>query len=167
MELILLQRIEKLGQMGDIVKVKPGFGRNFLLPTGKAVRATAENIEDFKQKKSQIEANNLRLKKEAEVVAEKLQGLEVVVLRSAGETGHLYGSIRPQDIVEQIKKQGFSVDRSQVCLTHPLKVLGIHKLRIVLHSEVSVEIYVNVALTQEEAHMQSQARLKGQSTSQS
>ncbi len=154
MELILLQRVEKLGQMGDVVKVKPGYGRNFLLPRGKAIRATQEKIEEFKTKRSHLEANNLKLKKEAEAVAEKMRGLSLVILRSAGESGHLYGSIRSQDIVEGVSSQGFTISRSQVILDHPIKTLGIHKIRIALHPEVSVYAQVNIALTEEEAKTQ-------------
>ncbi|GAO98835.1 50S ribosomal protein L9 [Caedimonas varicaedens] len=158
MELILLQRVEKLGQMGDVVKVKPGYGRNFLLPRGKAIRATQEKIEEFKTKRSQLEANNLKLKKEAEAVAEKMRGLSLVILRSAGESGHLYGSIRSQDIVEGVSSKGFTISRSQVILDHPIKTLGIHKIRIALHPEVSVYAHVNIALTEEEAKTQEIAR---------
>lgn len=154
MELILLQRVEKLGQMGDVVKVKPGYGRNFLLPRGKAVRATQEKIEEFKTKRTQLEANNLNLKKEAEAIAEKMQGLSLIILRSAGESGHLYGSIRPQDIVEGISAKGFTISRSQVILDHPIKTLGIHRVRIALHPEVSIYAQVNIALTEEEAKAQ-------------
>lgn len=160
MEVILLQRVEKLGQMGDVVKVKPGYGRNFLLPRGKAVRATQEKIEEFKTKRAQIEAQNLKLKEEAEAIAEKIQGVELVILRSAGESGHLYGSIRPQDIMEGIIAKGFTVDRSQVILDHPLKMLGLHKVRVALHPEVSVYVHVNVALTEEEAQAQSSVRAR-------
>ena len=151
MEVILLQRVEKLGQIGDIVKVKRGYGRNFLLPGGKAVCATQEKIEEFKAKRIQIEAQNLKLKQEAEVVAERMQGLELVILRSAGENGHLYGSIRSQDIAEGIVAKGFSIERTQVILDHPLKTLGRHKVRVSLHPEVSVYVHVNVVISEQEA----------------
>ena len=154
MEVILLQRVEKLGQMGDVVKVKPGYGRNYLLPLGKAARATREKIEEFKQKRVELEAHNLTMKREAEQVAEKMKDLSVVVLRSAGENGHLYGSIRVQDIAEGITNKGFTVNRTQVILEHPIKTLGLHKVRVNLHPEVFISVLVNVALTDEEAERQ-------------
>jgi large subunit ribosomal protein L9 len=151
MEVILLQRVEKLGQMGDIVKVKPGYGRNFLLPRGKAVRATPEKVEEFKSKRAQLEATSLKQRKEAEEIAARMKGISIILLRSAGENGHLYGSIRVQDIVEGLADKGLTITRSQVILDHPIKNLGLHKVRVSLHPEVSIHVQVNVALTEEEA----------------
>ena len=154
MEVILLQRVEKLGQMGDVVKVKPGYGRNYLLPLGKAARATQEKIEKFKQKRVELEAHNLTMKREAEQISEKMTDLSLVVLRSAGENGYLYGSIRVQDISAAITSKGFKVNRTQVVLDHPIKTLGLHRVRVHLHPEVSIFVLVNVALTDEEAERQ-------------
>jgi large subunit ribosomal protein L9 len=151
MEVILLQRVEHLGQMGDIVRVKPGYARNFLLPKGKAERATTTKIEEFKQKRAQLEAHNLHLKKEAEAVAAKMKGLSVIILRQAGENGLLYGSVRPQDIAESVTAAGFTVTRSQAVLSTPIKALGLHQVQIALHPEVSEAVIINVAQTQEEA----------------
>lgn len=151
MDVLLTQRVEKLGQMGDVVNVKMGYARNFLLPKGKAIRATKEKIEEFNAKKAQYEAQNLQLKIEAETIAEKMQGLSVIIISSAGDNGHLYGSIRAQDIVEAVKEKGFTINRNQVILSHPIKNLGLHPVRLSLHSEVSLFIKVNVALTEEEA----------------
>lgn len=158
MEVILLQRVEHLGQMGDIVRVKPGYARNFLLPKGKAERATTAKIEEFKQKRSQLEAHNLQLKKEAEAVAAKMKGLSIIVLRQAGDNGLLYGSVRPQDISEAVTAAGFTVTRSQAVLSAPIKALGLHQVQIALHPEISETIIVNVAQTQEEAIAQAKPK---------
>ncbi len=151
MEVILLQRVEHLGQMGDIVRVKPGYARNFLLPKGKAERATADKVEEFKKKRAQLEAHNLQLKKEAEAVAAKMKGLSIIILRQAGENGLLYGSVRPQDIAEAVTAAGFTVTRSQAIMSAPIKALGLHQVQIALHPEVSEAVILNIAQTQEEA----------------
>jgi large subunit ribosomal protein L9 len=153
-ELILLQRVEKLGQMGEIVKVKPGFARNFLLPQKKALRATTENRAFFDGQKAQLEAQNLRRKEEAERVAERVTGLSVVIVRQAGESGSLYGSVSSRDIAEATTAGGLTVDRSQVVLNHPIKTLGLTHVRIALHPEVSLMVTVNVARSVEEAERQ-------------
>ncbi len=158
MEVILLQRVEHLGQMGDIVRVKPGYARNFLLPKGKAERATATKIEEFKQKRAQLEAHNLQLKKEAEAVAAKMHDLSIIILRQAGENRLLYGSVRPQDIAEAVTAAGFTVTRTQAILSTPIKALGLHQVHIALHPEVSVAIVVNIAQTQEEALAQASSK---------
>lgn len=154
MEIILLERIEALGQMGEVVKVKPGFARNFLLPQKKALRATKDNLAYFEKQRAQLEAQNLKRRKDAESVAGKLEGLQVVILRQAGETGQLYGSVATRDVAEAVTKAGFTVDRRQVLLDQPIKTLGIVKTRVALHPEVIVGISVNVAQSEEEAAMQ-------------
>ena len=154
MEVILLERVRKLGFMGDVVTVKPGFARHFLLPKGKALRATKENLSFFEKQKKQYEANNLKLKSEAESLAKKMTGAKLVLIRHAGESGHLYGSVASRDIVEAVEKAGFSIDRSQVTLDHPIKDLGIHSVSIALHPEVEVEVSLNVAKSEEEAALQ-------------
>ncbi|MGN6670879.1 MAG: 50S ribosomal protein L9, partial [Candidatus Nucleicultricaceae bacterium] len=146
-----LQRVERLGQMGDIVKVKPGYARNFLIPQNVAVRATAEKIEEFKTKKAQLEAQNLKLKEEAQAVAGKMDGLVVVIVRQAGESGQLYGSVRSLDVSEAITKAGFTTKSSQVKIPDPVKTLGVHYVRVILHPEVEIEVGINVALSEEEA----------------
>jgi large subunit ribosomal protein L9 len=154
MEIILLERIEALGQMGEVVKVKPGFARNFLLPQKKALRATKDNLAYFEKQRAQLEAQNLKHRKDAESVAGKLEGLQVVILRQAGESGQLYGSVATRDVAEAVTKAGFTVDRRQVLLDQPIKTLGIVKTRVALHPEVIVGISVNVAQSEEEAAMQ-------------
>jgi large subunit ribosomal protein L9 len=154
MDVILLQRVERLGQMGDIVKVKPGYARNFLIPQNVAVRATADKIEEFKSKKAQLEAQNLKLKQEAQAVAAKMDGLVVVIVRQAGESGQLYGSVRSSDVSEAATKAGFTTLSSQVKIPSPIKILGLHPVRVVLHPEVEVEVRLNVALSEEEAATQ-------------
>jgi large subunit ribosomal protein L9 len=153
-ELILLERVEKLGQMGQVVKVKPGFARNYLLPQKKALRATKENLAYFDTQRAQLEVNNLKRKGEAEEVGAKIEGLTVVLVRQAGENGQLYGSVSSRDISDAVTAAGFTVDRQQVVLDRPIKTLGIHPLRVALHPEVSVAIRVNVAQSEEEARMQ-------------
>lgn len=154
MQVVLLERVEKLGQMGDVVRVKDGFARNFLLPQKKALRATKANIERFESQRAQLEARNLELKKEAEQVHAKLSGQAFVVLRQAGETGILYGSVSTRDIATAVTEGGFSAARNQVILDRPIKVIGLHEIRLVLHPEVSATITINVARTEEEAERQ-------------
>ncbi|MBV9859758.1 MAG: 50S ribosomal protein L9 [Alphaproteobacteria bacterium] len=155
-DLILLERVEKLGQMGQIVKVKPGYARNYLLPQKKALRATKANLAYFDTQRVQLEAANLQRKSEAGEVGEKLEGLTVVLVRQAGESGQLYGSVSARDIAEAVTKAGFTVERRQVVLDRPIKTLGLHPVRIALHPEVSVGITANVAQSEEEARMQAQ-----------
>ena len=153
-ELILLERVEKLGQMGQRVKVKPGFARNYLLPQKKALRATKENLAYFETQRAQLEANNLQRRAEASEIGAKLEGLSVVLVRQAGESGQLYGSVSARDIADAVTKAGFTIERPQVALDRPIKNLGMHQLRIVLHPEVSVAVTANVAQSTEEAAMQ-------------
>jgi len=153
-DLILLERVEKLGQMGQRVKVKPGFARNYLLPQKKAMRATKENLAYFESQRAQLEANNLHRKSEATEIGAKLEGLSVILVRQAGEGGQLYGSVSVRDIAEAVSGAGFTIEKSQVVLERPIKNLGLHSLRIVLHPEVSVAITANVARSAEEAEMQ-------------
>lgn len=154
MEVILLQRVPKLGQMGETVRVKDGYARNFLLPGGKALRATEANKKRFEGQKAELEARNLELKGEASKVAEKLEGQSVIIIRQAGETGHLYGSVATRDIADALSAEGFKVSRNQVVLTKPIKTLGLHSLPVHLHPEVDVSIVVNVARSPEEAERQ-------------
>ncbi len=151
MDVILLERIESLGQMGDVVKVKPGFARNFLLPKKKALRATKENREVFEKRRSQLEADNLKRKEEAEKVGSKLNGLKVAIVRQAAETGALYGSVTLRDIADEITSAGFTVQKSQVMLGQPIKSTGVHDVKISLHPEVKVSVTVTVARSTEEA----------------
>jgi large subunit ribosomal protein L9 len=153
-EVVLLERVEKLGQMGQVVKVRPGFARNFLLPQKKALRATKENLAYFETRKTQLVAQNLERKGEAEQIAKTLDGVIVVVIRQAGESGQLYGSVTARDISDAVTKAGFTVGRSQIVLEKPIKTLGLHKQRVVLHPEVAVTVTVNVAQSPEEAEMQ-------------
>ncbi len=151
MEVILLERVAKLGQIGDVVRVKDGFARNFLLPQGKALRATKGNKTKFEAMKAQLEARNLELKGEAHKVGEKLDGQSFVVLRQASETGQLYGSVSARDLVSILGQGGFTVDRSPIAIHAPIKTLGLHKVPVVLHPEVEVAVTVNVARSAEEA----------------
>jgi large subunit ribosomal protein L9 len=153
-EVILLQRVEKLGQMGEVVKVKPGFARNYLLPQKKALRATKENRARFEQQRIELEAQNLKRREEAQRVAERVTGLSVVVIRQAGEAGNLYGSVSARDIAEACTAAGLSIARPQVALEHPIKTLGLSEVRIILHPEVSIFVTVNVARSPEEAERQ-------------
>jgi large subunit ribosomal protein L9 len=153
-DLILLERVEKLGQMGQRVKVKPGFARNYLLPQKKALRATKENLAYFESQRAQLEANNLHRKSEAAEVGGKLEGLSVILVRQAGESGQLYGSVSARDIAEAVSAAGFTIEKRQVVLERPIKNLGLHSVRIVLHPEVSVGITANVAQSAEGAEMQ-------------
>jgi large subunit ribosomal protein L9 len=154
-ELILLQRVEKLGQMGDIVRVKPGYARNFLLPQKKALRASKQNRERFETQRAQLEAQNLRRREEAERIAERVGGLTVIIIRQAGESGSLYGSVSARDIAEGCTDAGLTINRSQVVLEHPIKTLGLSQVRVALHPEVSIPVTVNVARSPEEAERQS------------
>ncbi|WP_342237268.1 50S ribosomal protein L9 [Inquilinus sp. OTU3971] len=156
MEIILLERVEKLGQIGDVVKVKPGFARNYLLPQKKALRATKANLAVFEKQRAQIEANNLEAKGEAETVASRMDDVQIVVIRQAGDTGQLYGSVSARDIADALTENGYTVSRGQVAIEHPIKTLGLEKVRIRLHPEVSVIVTVNVARSAEEAEMQRQ-----------
>lgn len=158
MQVILLERVAKLGQMGDVVKVKDGYARNFLLPQGKALRASEENLKAFEARKAQLEAKNLETRKEAEKVAEKLEGQVFVILRSASDSGALYGSVTTRDAAQAATEAGFTVDRRQVVLSRPIKELGLHEIRIDLHPEVSVNVKLNVARTLEEAELQASGK---------
>jgi len=154
MDVILLERIAKLGQMGDTVKVKDGFARNYLLPQGKALRANKANLAVFDSQRVELEARNLERKSEAEGVHEKLNGNSYVVIRSAGETGQLYGSVTTRDVTETLDAEGFKVARNQVSLTSPIKLIGFHSINISLHPEVDTIITLNVARSDDEAKLQ-------------
>jgi large subunit ribosomal protein L9 len=154
MEVILLERIEKLGRIGEVVKVKPGYARNFLLPQKKALRATEANRARFEQQRHQIEANNLKRRQEAESVSGKVDGLNVVLVRQAGENGQLFGSVSPRDIAEAVSAKGVTIDRRQVVLDKPIKSLGLFPVRVALHPEVIVTVTANVAKSEEEAEIQ-------------
>ena len=154
MEVILLERVAKLGQMGETVRVKDGYARNFLLPGNKALRATEANKKRFEGQKVQLEARNLEMKSEAAKVAETLEGKTFIIIRQAGETGYLYGSVATRDIADALTADGFKVTRNQVVLTTPIKALGLHKLPIHLHPEVEVMVVINVARSPEEADRQ-------------
>lgn len=158
MEVILLERIERLGQMGDVVRVKPGYARNFLLPRKKALRKTKDNLAHFESQRGELEATNLKRRSEAEAVAKKTDGMQVILVRQASDTGQLYGSVRPRDVADAIIAEGVKVERSQVKLDIPIKTLGLHKLRVALHPEVSVNIVVNVARSQDEAKLQAEGK---------
>jgi large subunit ribosomal protein L9 len=155
MQVILLERIAGLGQMGDVVRVKDGFGRNFLLPRGKALRANEGNRKQFEAQRSQLEARNLERKSEAAAVAEKLDGKSFVVVRQAGETGQLYGSVNTRDLADVITAAGFSVARNQIGLNQPIKTIGLHKVAVNLHPEVATTVTINVARSADEAERQS------------
>jgi large subunit ribosomal protein L9 len=158
MEIILLERVAKLGQMGDVVRVRDGYGRNFLLAQGKALRATKENIARFETERAQIEVRNLDSRKEAEAVAGRLEGQTFVVLRSASEAGALYGSVTSRDVAEAATLAGFSVERRQIVIDRPVKELGLHPLVVALHPDVSANITLNVARSAEEAALQASGR---------
>ncbi len=157
MQVILLERIEKLGQMGDVVTVKPGFARNYLLPQKKALRATADNRAYFQAKRAELEARNLERKQEAERAARKIEGMTVTMIRQAGETGQLYGSVTARDIADALGEQGAQIERGQVDLGRQIKTVGLHPVTIRLHPEVSLEVTVNVARSQGEADSQLEA----------
>jgi large subunit ribosomal protein L9 len=154
MEVILLERVAKLGQMGDVVRVKTGYARNFLLPQGKALRSNAESRKRFDREKTQLEARNLEARTEAQAVAGKLTGQTFIVIRQAGETGQLYGSVSTRDIAETASAGGFSVERRQVRLDRAIKAIGLHQVMITLHPEVEVPISINVARSADEAERQ-------------
>jgi large subunit ribosomal protein L9 len=154
MEIILLERVDKLGQMGDVVRVKDGYARNFLLPQKKALRATKANKERFDEQRAQLEAQNLKRRSEAEAVSGKMGGLTVTLLRQAGETGLLYGSVSARDISDAVTAAGFTVGRQQVLIAAPIKTLGIHQVKLALHPEVTVGVGVNVARSEAEAGVQ-------------
>lgn len=154
MEIILLERIRHLGQMGEVVKVKPGYARNFLLPQGKALRANKENLAYFEAQKAQLEARNAEDRKAAEGAAEGMEGVRITLIRQASETGHLYGSVSARDIAAAVNAQGFDVKHSQVVLDRPIKTLGITEVLLHLHAEVEVPISVNVARSEQEAEAQ-------------
>lgn len=158
MDVILLQRVAKLGQMGDVVSVKQGYGRNFLLPQGKALRATENNKKAFEAQKVQLEAQNLETKKEADAIATKLDGQTFIVIRSASDAGALYGSVTARDASDAAKEDGFTVDKKQIHLDRPIKDLGIHPMNVVLHPEVEVQININVARSKEEAELQASGK---------
>jgi large subunit ribosomal protein L9 len=162
MQVILLERIARLGQMGDIVKVKDGFARNFLLPRGKALRANNENKARFERERVQLEARNLELKQEAAAVAEKLNGQSFIVVRQAGETGHMYGSVSARDVADILAAGGFTVARSQVTLNAPIKTIGVHQVAVRLHPEVDATVQINIARSVAEAERQA----KGEDLSQ-
>ena len=158
MQVILLERVVKLGQMGDVVKVKDGYARNFLLPQGKALRASDANIKSFETQKAQLEARNLDTKTEASAAAEKIDGQTFIIIRSASDAGALYGSVTPRDAAEAATEAGFSVDRKQIVLIAPIKELGMHDVRVVLHPEVSATISLNVARSPQEAELQASGK---------
>jgi large subunit ribosomal protein L9 len=154
MEVILLERIAKLGQMGDQVRVKDGYARNYLLPSGKALRATENNKKRFESQRIELETRNLELKREAEAVAEKLAGKSFILIRQAGETGQLYGSVSTRDISDAITAGGFTTSRNQIVLKTPIKAIGLHEVPVHLHAEVEVPITINVARSPQEAERQ-------------
>lgn len=154
MEVILLERVNKLGQMGEVVKVRDGYARNYLLPMGKALRANEANKKRFEAERATLEARNLERKSEAQKVADSLEGKSFLIIRSAGETGQLYGSVAARDIVETLAAEGFNIGRNQVVLNTPIKTIGLHKIVLHLHSEVEIEIELNVARSAEEAARQ-------------
>lgn len=160
MEVILLERIEKLGQMGDIVRVKPGFARNYLLPQAKALRSNKENLALFESRKAQLEAANLKRREEAEQVSAKMEGLNLVIVRQAAETGQLYGSVTGRDVRDAVRDAGYDIERRQVVLDQPLKEIGTYGIRIILHPDVSRMINVTVARSVEEAERNAKAVAK-------
>ncbi|MGR3713943.1 MAG: 50S ribosomal protein L9 [Shimia sp.] len=158
MQVILLERVAKLGQMGDVVDVKSGYARNFLLPQGKALTASAANIASFEDRKAQLEARNLETKQEAAALAEKLDGQQFIVIRSASDAGALYGSVTPRDAATAATDAGFTVDKKQVVLAKPIKDLGLHAVHVLLHPEVDITIELNVARSEEEAELQASGK---------
>jgi len=154
MEVILLERLANLGQMGETVRVKDGYARNFLLPKGKALRASDANKKKFEDQRVHLESRNLELKNDAQAVAEKLNGLSFIIIRQAGETGHLYGSVAPRDISDAIAEGGYSTNKNQIVLRTPIKTIGLHEIPVHLHPEVEVKIFVNVARSMAEAERQ-------------
>jgi large subunit ribosomal protein L9 len=158
MQVILLERVAKLGQMGDVVDVKPGFARNYLLLQGKALTASKENIASFENQKAQLEAQNLETKKEAEAMADRLGGQQFIVIRQASDGGNLYGSVTTRDAADVATSEGFTLDRKQVIIRAPIKMLGLHEVEIHLHPEVMVTISLNVARSPEEAELQASGK---------
>jgi large subunit ribosomal protein L9 len=158
MQVILLERVAKLGQMGDVVNVKPGYARNYLLPQGKALRASNDNIKSFEVRKAELEAQNLETRKEAQAVAARLEGETYVVIRQASDGGALYGSVSPRDVADLLAEAGVKIERRQIVITTPIKVLGLHTALINLHPEVEVEIGLNVARSAEEAELQASGK---------
>ncbi|MBC7164498.1 MAG: 50S ribosomal protein L9 [Roseovarius sp.] len=158
MQVILLERVAKLGQMGDVVDVKPGFARNYLLRQGKALTASERNIADFEARKAQLEAQNLETRKEAEAMAARLGGQQFIVIRQASDSGALYGSVSTRDAADAATENGFTLDRKQVALTRPIKELGLHDVTVTLHPEVVVTIQLNVARSPEEAELQASGK---------
>jgi large subunit ribosomal protein L9 len=154
MQVILLERVPKLGQMGQVVNVKPGFARNFLIPQGKALRASERTLADFERRRVQLEANNLRAKEEAQRLAAQVEGRSATVLRQASETANLYGSVSARDVAKAFTDEGVTLDRGQIRLEEPIKTLGLHKVAVALHPEVEVTVKVNVARSQAEADLQ-------------
>ncbi len=161
MQVILLERIEKLGQMGDVVDVKPGYARNYLLPRHKALRASEANIQAFEERRVQLEADNLARREEAEKVSVDFEGLTVVLTRQASESAQLYGSVTKRDIADAVSEAGFTIARNQVALDRPIKTVGLHEIRVQLHPEVFVTITANVARTAEEAEAQARGEIIG------
>ncbi len=160
-DLILLQRVDKLGQMGDVVKVKPGYARNFLLPQKKALRANKNTLAQFEGQRAQLEAQNIKRREEAERLSERMAGLTVVIIRQAGESGSLYGSVSSRDIADACAAASLTVNRSQVVLDQPIKTLGLTPVRLVLHPEVTLPVTVNVARSVEEADKQARGEQVG------
>ncbi|MEL6241734.1 MAG: 50S ribosomal protein L9 [Pseudomonadota bacterium] len=158
MQVILLERVAKLGQMGDVVDVKPGYARNYLMAQGKALTASKENIAAFESQKAQLEARNLESKKEAEDLGGRLDGQQFIVIRQASDGGNLYGSVTTRDAAEAATEAGFSVDRKQIVIARPIKELGLHTVHVTLHPEIEVDIKLNVARSQEEAELQASGK---------
>ena len=161
-QVILLERIENLGQMGDVVKVKQGYARNFLLPQKKALRATKDNVGYFESRRAQLEADNLSRKGEAEAVAAKMDKTRIIVVRQAGESGQLYGSVSARDISDGLTAAGYTVEKRQVVIDRPIKTIGIHAVRVVLHPEVGVGVLVNVGQSEDEARLQGERFDRGE-----
>ncbi len=158
MQVILLERVAKLGQMGDVVNVKPGYARNYLLPQGKALRASNDNIKSFEVRKTELEAQNLETRKEAQAVAARLEGETYTVIRQASDGGALYGSVSPRDVADLLEEAGVKIDKRQIVITTPIKLLGLHAAMINLHPEVDVEVGLNVARSVEEAQLQASGK---------
>ena len=158
MQVILLERVAKLGQMGDVVNVKPGYARNYLLPQGKALRASNDNIKSFEVRKAELEAQNLETRKEAQAVAARLEGETYTVIRQASDGGALYGSVSPRDVADLLAEAGVKVEKRQIVITTPIKLLGLHTASINLHPEVDVEVGLNVARSVEEAQLQASGK---------
>jgi large subunit ribosomal protein L9 len=161
-QVILLERVENLGQMGDVVKVKQGYARNFLLPQKKALRATKGTVSFFESRRAQLEADNLTRKSEAEAVSGKMEKARIIVVRQAGESGQLYGSVSARDIADGLTASGYTVEKRQVVIDRPIKAIGIHAVRVVLHPEVSVGVFVNVGQSEEEAKLQGERFDRGE-----